>query len=83
MEEVVLEGGRELAQQVDRGIGLLQQGGRSALVGVGLPEAYAQALASSDDGLKHGAPLVETGDLSRLLGRPTTPLADALRSALA
>ena len=55
----------------------------AALVGVGLPEVYAQALASSDDGLKHGALLVETGDLSRLIGHPTTPLADALRSALA
>jgi NAD(P)H dehydrogenase (quinone) len=55
----------------------------AALVGAGLPEAYAHALASGDDGLKHGALLVETGDLSRLIGRPTTSLADALRSALA
>ena len=55
----------------------------AALGGVGVPEGYAQALALSDDGLRRGALLVETGDLSRLIGRPTTPLADALRSALA
>ncbi|CAN7373465.1 SDR family oxidoreductase [Knoellia sp. LjRoot47] len=55
----------------------------AALVGAGLPEGYARALATSDDGLKHGELLVETGDLSRLLGRPTTSLADALRGALA
>ncbi|WP_035902082.1 SDR family oxidoreductase [Knoellia subterranea] len=55
---------------------------RTALVGAGLPEGYAEALASSDDGLKQGALLVETGDLSRLIGRPTTPLADAVRAAV-
>ncbi|KGN39863.1 SDR family oxidoreductase [Knoellia aerolata] len=54
----------------------------AALVGAGLPEGYAQALASSDDGLKHGGLLVETGDLSRLLGRPTTPLAEAIAAAV-
>lgn len=53
-----------------------------ALVGAGLPEGYAQALASSDDGLKHGGLLVETGHLSRLIGRPTTPLSEALAAAL-
>lgn len=55
----------------------------AALVGAGVPEGYAQALASSDDGLGRGALLVETGDLSRLLGRPTTPLSEALALVLA
>ncbi|WP_404381574.1 SDR family oxidoreductase [Knoellia locipacati] len=55
----------------------------AALVQAGLPEGYAQVLAASDDGLKHGALLVETGDLSRLLGRPTTPLAQAIAAAVA
>ncbi|MFW5470985.1 SDR family oxidoreductase [Knoellia sp. CPCC 206435] len=54
----------------------------AALVGAGLPQGYARALASSDDGLRQGALLVETGDLSRLLGRPTTPLAQAVATAV-
>ncbi|MEO7270048.1 MAG: SDR family oxidoreductase [Knoellia sp.] len=53
-----------------------------ALVGAGLPDAYAQILASSDDGLKHGALLTESGDLSRLIGRPTTTLSQAIKAAL-
>lgn len=55
----------------------------TALVGAGLPEGYAGLLASSDDGLKEGALLVESGDLSRLIGRPTTTLPEVLRAALA
>jgi len=55
----------------------------AVLVGAGLPEGYAQALASSDDAIKDGALLVETGDLNRLIGRPTTTMADAIRTALA
>lgn len=54
----------------------------AALVDAGLPEAYAQILASSDDGLKQGALLTESGDLSRLIGRPTTSLPEALQVAL-
>ncbi|WP_353953146.1 SDR family oxidoreductase [Knoellia sp. S7-12] len=54
----------------------------AALVDAGLPEGFAQVLADSDDGLKQGGLLVETGDLSRLLGRPTTSLPEALKSAL-
>jgi len=54
----------------------------AALVGAGLPEGYARVLAESDAGLRDGALLVETGDLSRLLGRPTTSLDEAVRSAL-
>ncbi|MFC7487872.1 SDR family oxidoreductase [Knoellia sp. CPCC 206453] len=54
----------------------------AALVGAGLPQGYADLLASSDDGLKQGGLLVESGDLSRLIGRPTTSLHEALKAAL-
>lgn len=54
----------------------------AALVGAGLPAGYAQVLAASDDGLKHGGLFVDSGDLSRLIGRPTTSLAEALQVAL-
>lgn len=54
----------------------------AALVGAGLPEGYAALLAASDTSIKEGALLIETGDLSRLLGRPTTSLGAALDEAL-
>jgi NAD(P)H dehydrogenase (quinone) len=49
----------------------------------GLPEAYAKLLADGDSGLKRGDLLVESGDLSRLLGRPTTSLSSAIERAFA
>ncbi len=54
----------------------------AALVGAGLPEGYANLLASSDDGLKQGALLTDSGDLSRLIGRPTTTLSQSIKAAL-
>jgi NAD(P)H dehydrogenase (quinone) len=51
------------------------------LVGAGLPEPYAAILADSDLGIARGDLLVTSGDLSTLLGRPTTPLREAVRSA--
>ena len=48
----------------------------------GLPERYAAILADSDLGLARGDLLTESGDLSRLIGRPTTTPAEAIRVAL-
>jgi NAD(P)H dehydrogenase (quinone) len=53
-----------------------------ALVAAGLPEAYAAVLADSDRGIARGELDTESGDLRRLIGRPTTPLADVLKAAL-
>lgn len=53
-----------------------------ALVGAGLPEQYAAILADGDLGLGRGELSVDPADLADLLGRPATPLADALRAAL-
>ncbi|PUA81004.1 NAD(P)H-binding protein [Nocardioides currus] len=55
----------------------------AALVGAGVPEAFAGVLADSDLGIARGDLLVESGDLSRLIGRPTTAPAEAIRAALA
>lgn len=55
----------------------------AVLVGAGLPEQHADVLADSDLGLARGELLVDSGDLSRLIGRPTTTPADAIRAALA
>ena len=53
------------------------------LTGVGVPEAFAEILADSDLGIARGDLLVSTGDLRRLIGRPTTSLGQAVRSAAA
>ena len=53
------------------------------LTGVGVPGAFAEILADSDLGIARGDLLVSTGDLRRLIGRPTTSLAQAVRSAAA
>jgi NAD(P)H dehydrogenase (quinone) len=53
-----------------------------ALTGAGLPEPLARILADADLGIKRGDLSVESGDLSRLTGRPTTSLAEAVASAL-
>ena len=55
----------------------------AALVDAGLPEGYAAILADSDLGLARGELLADSGDLSRLIGRPTTTPAEAIRAALA
>ncbi|MFF2318155.1 SDR family oxidoreductase [Arthrobacter sp. NPDC058097] len=51
------------------------------LVEAGLPEPYAAVLADSDLGIARGDLLVTSGDLSALLGRPTTPLRQAVQAA--
>ncbi|MEW1808797.1 SDR family oxidoreductase [Pseudarthrobacter sp. NPDC080039] len=53
------------------------------LRGVGVPEAFAEILADSDLGIARGDLLVSTGDLRRLIGRPTTSLGQAVRAAAA
>ncbi|WP_433081189.1 SDR family oxidoreductase [Dactylosporangium sp. CA-052675] len=50
-----------------------------ALEGFGVPSAFADVLARSDAAIAKGALDVVTGDLSRLIGRPTTTLAEFLR----
>lgn len=53
------------------------------LTGVGVPAGFAEVLADSDLGIARGDLLVTSGQLSSLIGRPTTTLAEAVRSAVA
>lgn len=53
------------------------------LTSVGVPGGFAEILADSDLGIARGDLLVSSGDLRRLIGRPTTSLAEAVRSAAA
>ncbi|MFI5680579.1 SDR family oxidoreductase [Streptomyces cellulosae] len=52
------------------------------LVGAGLPEPVAATIAGVDASIEKGELVVTTGDLSRLAGRPTTPLSEAIALAL-
>jgi NAD(P)H dehydrogenase (quinone) len=52
-----------------------------ALVAAGLPEGYANILADSSLGVARGELVNDSGDLRRLIGRPTTSLADAVAAA--
>ncbi|GGY04141.1 SDR family oxidoreductase [Streptomyces djakartensis] len=52
------------------------------LTGAGLPEPFARILAGVDVSIEKGELVVSTGDLSRLAGRPTTPLSEAIAAAL-
>ncbi|WP_300678419.1 SDR family oxidoreductase [Nocardioides sp.] len=54
-----------------------------ALTGAGVPAPFAEILADSDLGLARGDLYVDSGDLSTLIGRPSTPLADVVRAATA
>ncbi|KQR78861.1 NAD(P)-dependent oxidoreductase [Burkholderia sp. Leaf177] len=56
---------------------------KAALVGVGLPEPVADLIADSGTGAAKGALFDDNHQLSKLLGRPTTPLAAVIAAALA
>jgi NAD(P)H dehydrogenase (quinone) len=53
-----------------------------ALRGAGMPADVAEAVADADLGLRRGELFTASGDLSRLIARPTTSLADAIADAL-
>jgi NAD(P)H dehydrogenase (quinone) len=52
------------------------------LTDAGLPAEVADSVADADLGLSRGELFTSSGDLRRLIGRPTTPLADAVADAL-
>ncbi|TDC76066.1 NmrA family NAD(P)-binding protein [Streptomyces hainanensis] len=55
----------------------------AVLTGAGVPEPFAAILVDVDTaGIARGLLAGTSGDLARLVGRPTTPLADAVAAAL-
>ncbi|MFF6781860.1 NAD(P)H-binding protein [Streptomyces sp. NPDC012510] len=69
--------GKEIANNpvpVDAYVGIL--------TGAGLPEPFAAILAGVDASVEKGELVVPSGDLSRLIGRPTTPLSESIAAAL-
>ena len=53
------------------------------LQGFGVPTEFAEMLADSDTQISRGELYTDSRDLSRLIGRPTTTLAEGVRAALA
>ena len=75
----------EISRQSGKAIGyvnLPEAEYKKALLGAGLPEFVAELLANSDTGVSKGALFDEGHQLSKLIGRPTTPLAMAVKAAM-
>jgi NAD(P)H dehydrogenase (quinone) len=56
---------------------------RALLTGAGVPDAFADILVDVDDAISRGMLSATPGDLRRLIGRPTTPIAATIAAALA
>jgi NAD(P)H dehydrogenase (quinone) len=56
---------------------------QAMLTAAGVPEAIAGILVDVDDAINRGALAGTPGELSRLIGRPSTPIADTIAAALA
>ncbi|MFB7734619.1 SDR family oxidoreductase [Streptomyces sp. NPDC056112] len=52
------------------------------LTGAGLPGPLAAILAGVDASIEKGELVITSGDLSRLIGRPTSPVSEAITAAL-
>lgn len=81
--------GAELAAAVAKASGkpvayvnMAQADYAKALEGFGLPAGFAAVLADSDAQAAHGALHDDSRTLSRLIGRPTTPMAETVAAAL-
>jgi uncharacterized protein YbjT (DUF2867 family) len=55
---------------------------QQALVDAGLPESQAEVFADADQGIAEGHFYTQSDDLRRPIGRPTTPLEEAVADAL-
>lgn len=75
----------EVARQSGKPVGytsLPEAAYAEMLLGFGLPEGFAKILANSDACAANGALFDDSKTLSRLIGRPTTPMAASVKAAL-
>ena len=70
--------GKEIAY-----VDMPQEAFTEALIGAGLPDAFAGVLAESDAQAGNGWLYTASNDLSTLIGRPTTPIKDVIADAVA
>lgn len=76
--EVALQSGREITYTNVPAAAHLE-----ILTGAGVPRQFAEILVDVDRAVEHGALAARGDDLSRLIGRPTTPIAETIGAALA
>ncbi|MFH8566948.1 SDR family oxidoreductase [Streptomyces sp. NPDC017993] len=81
MAEYAAEVSRQTGRQI-RYQDLPQERYAAVLIDAGVPAMGAQLVADADAGIARGELGCTPGDLSRLLGRPTTPIAEAIAEAL-
>ncbi|MFD9359098.1 SDR family oxidoreductase [Streptomyces sp. NPDC060031] len=75
--EVAEQSGKEVAYTE-----LPPQAHLEVLTGAGVPEAFAAIIVDVDAAIGRGRLGSTTGDLARLIGRPTTPVSRAITTAL-
>jgi len=75
--EIARQSGKPVAYQ-----DLPQTAHKAALQQAGLPEVIASVLSESDAGIVNGGLFDDSRQLSQLIGRPTTPLAVTIKTAL-
>lgn len=75
--ELALQSGKPVSYQ-----NLNEADFAAALKGVGLPAGLADLLANSDTGASKGGLFDNSKTLSKLIGRPTTPLAESVKALL-
>ncbi len=63
-------------------INLPQEEYKNALIDAGFPEPFAALLADSDVGASKGGLFDESRQMSQLIGRPTVPMADLVKTTL-
>ncbi len=81
MAQLAAEVARQSGQAVEYK-DMPRQDYKGALLGAGVPEAFAELLSDSDEGASKGA-LDGSGEVLRaLIGRPTTTLAEAVKAGL-
>ncbi|WBQ05844.1 SDR family oxidoreductase [Kribbella sp. CA-293567] len=75
----------ELTRQTGKPVvhrSLTHQEALAGLIAAGIPEGFAAVLADIDTNTSAGALSATPGDLSRLIGRPTTPIAETITKLL-
>ncbi|GLW10019.1 hypothetical protein Misp01_51480 [Microtetraspora sp. NBRC 13810] len=76
-EEVSGQTGRKIAHTV-----VTPEEHLAILTGAGVPAAFAEILVDVDRAIGRGLLAATPGDLSRLIARPTTPIAASITTAL-
>lgn len=76
--EVSAQTGKEIAYS-----GVQAHEHLAILTGAGVPEGFAAILVDVDAAIARGRLAGTSGDLARLIGRPTTPVSEAIAAALA